>query len=98
MAERRSLIRRRVNSRAPLVAGRGPLARVPPAAVFVVVIVMFGLAVWLRGMVGAVLLGVLGLGVLTLLTVTWQALRPAERTLRVFVVLVLVWVAITLLR
>jgi hypothetical protein len=92
------MIRRRVNSRAPLVAGNGPLAKVPPLAAFVVVLVMFGLAVWLRGVVGAVLLGVLGVGVLTLLTVTWQALRPAERALRVLVVLVLAWVAFTLLR
>jgi hypothetical protein len=98
MPERRSVIRRRVNSRAPLVAGNGPLAKVPPLAAFFVVLVMFGLAVWLRGVVGAVLLGALGVGVLALLAVTWQTLRPAERVLRVFVVLVLAWVAFTLLR
>jgi hypothetical protein len=98
MPERRSVIRLRVDTRAPLVAGNGPLAKVPPLAAFALVLVMFGLAVWLRGVVGAVLLGVLGVGVLTLLAVTWQALRPAERELRVVVVLVLAWVAFTLLR
>jgi hypothetical protein len=98
MPERRRVIRRRVDSRAPLVAGDGPLAKVPPLVAFILVLVMFGLAVWLRGMVGAVLLGVLGLGVLTLLAVTWRVLRPAERMLRVLVVLILVWVAYTLVR
>jgi hypothetical protein len=93
----RNGIRNRRDSRAPLVAGSGPLSRVPPAVAFLAVIVIFALAVWLRGGVGAALLGLLGAGVLALLAVTWQALRPAERVLRVVVVLILAGVAITLL-
>ena len=95
---RRSVVRTRVDSRAPLLAGRGPLAKVPPVAAFVVVLAVFGVAVWQRGVVGAVLLGVLGLGVLGLLAATWQVLKPADRVLRVLVVVILAVVAITLLR
>jgi hypothetical protein len=98
MRTRRSLLGRRVNSRAPIVAGDGPLAKVPPVAAFVAVLVVFGIAVWQRGVVGAVLLGVLGLGVLAMLAVTWQTLRPADRVLRVIVVLILAGVAISLVR
>jgi hypothetical protein len=98
MQARRSVIRRRVDNRAPMIAGSGPLAKVPPLVAFLAVIVVFGLAVWLRGSVGAVLLGVLGLGVLALLAATWQALRPADRLLRVIVVLILAGVAVSLLR
>jgi hypothetical protein len=87
-----------LGSRAPLVAGRGPLARVPPLVAFIGVLAVFGVAVWLRGVPGAVLLGLLGLGVLGLLAVTWQALKPADRVLRVFVVIILAGVAISLLR
>ena len=98
MQARRRVIRRRADSRAPLLAGNGPLAKVPPLAAFVVVIIVFGVAIWLRGPVGAALLGVLGLGVLGLLAATWQVLRPAERVLRVIVVAILAAVAISLLR
>jgi hypothetical protein len=98
MQARRNAIRRRTNSRAPLIAGSGPLAKVPPVVAFGMVIVVFGLAVWLRGVTGAILLGLLGVGVLTLLSVTWQALRPADRVLRVVVVAILAAVAISLLR
>jgi energy-coupling factor transporter transmembrane protein EcfT len=98
MQAKNNYIRRRRDSRAPLVAGNGPLSRVPPAAAFLVVIVVFALAVWLKGTVGALLMGLLGVGVLALLAVTWQALRPAERVLRVIVVLILAAVAISLVR
>ncbi|HEX4702882.1 MAG TPA: hypothetical protein VH352_12190 [Pseudonocardiaceae bacterium] len=98
MQARRNVIRRRTNSRAPLIAGSGPLAKVPPVVAFGLVIVVFGLAVWLRGVTGAVLLGLLGVGVLVLLSATWQALRPADRVLRVLVVAILAAVAISLLR
>ncbi|HEY1571579.1 MAG TPA: hypothetical protein VGG05_09570 [Pseudonocardiaceae bacterium] len=99
MRARRGLdFRGRLGSRAPLVAGRGPLARVPPLVAFIGVLAVFGVAVWLRGVPGAVLLGLLGLGVLGLLAVTWQALKPADRVLRVFVVIILAGVAISLLR
>jgi len=98
MQARKRVIRRRVDSRAALLSGSGPLAKVPPLAAFVVVIIVFGLAVWLRGPVGAALLGVLGLGVLALLAATWQVLRPADRVLRLIVVAILAAVAISLLR
>lgn len=90
--------RGRLGDRAPLVSGSGPLARVPPLAAFLGVLVVFGVAIWLRGVVGAVLLGLLGLGVVGMLAATWQALRPADRVLRVVVVIVLAGVAISLLR
>jgi uncharacterized membrane protein YfcA len=80
------------------VAGSGPLAKVPPAAAFLVVAVIFGVAVWLRGPVGAGLLAVLGACVVVLLVGTWRALKPAERVLRVIVVAILVAVAISMLR
>lgn len=86
------------NSRAPLIAGNGPLAKVPPAAAFAVVIVVFGLAVWLRGSVGAGLLGLLGVGLIVLLAATWHTLGAADRVLRVVVVAILAAVAISLLR
>jgi hypothetical protein len=83
--------------RAALLPGRGPLAKVPPAAVFLLILVLFGLAIWLRGVAGAGLLGLLGLGVLGLLAGTWRVLTPAARALRVFVVIILFAVAITML-
>lgn len=98
MQARKRVIRRRADSRAPLLAGNGPLAKMPPLVGFVAVIIVFGLAVWLRGPVGAALLGVLGLGVLALLAATWQVLRPADRVLRVIVIAILAAVAISLLR
>jgi hypothetical protein len=98
MQARRSVIRRRVDNRAPLVAGNGPLAKVPPVGAFLGVIVVFGIGVWVKGVVGATLLGLLGVGVLALLAVTWPALRRADRVLRVVVVLILAGVAVSLLR
>nr|BFF00449.1 hypothetical protein GCM10020241_21240 [Streptoalloteichus tenebrarius] len=64
---------------------------------FLVVFGLFGLGVWLRGVVGAVLLGVLTLLVLALLVATWPRLRPAERLGRVLVIAVLVGVAVSVL-
>ena len=98
MMARRGVLRQRVNTRAPIVAGNGPLAKVPPLAAFLVVLVVFGVAVWLRGVVGAVLLGALGVGMLAMLAVTWQTLKPADRVLRVVVILILAGVAVSLLR
>jgi len=90
-------MRQRRSSRAPLLRGSGPLAKVPPAVVFLVVLVLFGLGIWLHGPLGAGLLGLLGLGVLGLLAGTWAALRPADRVLRVLVVLILFAVALSVL-
>lgn len=98
MQARRNLMGRGVDRRAPIIAGDGPLKKVPPVAAFFGVLVVFGIAVWLRGVVGAVLLGALGLGVLGMLAVTWQTLRPADRVLRVIVVVILAGVAVSLAR
>lgn len=87
----------RRSSRSPLLRGSGPLAKVPPAVAFLLVLVVFGLGIWLRGPVGAGLLGLLGVGVLVLLAGTWAVLRPVDRVLRVLVVLVLFGVALSVL-
>jgi hypothetical protein len=86
-------MRQRRSSRTPLLRGSGPLAKVPPAVAFLVVLVVFGLGIWLRGPLGAGLLGLLGLGVLGLLAGAWAVLRPADRVLRVLVVIILFGVA-----
>jgi hypothetical protein len=75
----------RRDRRAPLIGGRGPLTKVPPIAAFVVVIVLFGLGVWLRGPIGATLLAVLDVGMLVLLAATWRALSSSARVMRVVV-------------
>jgi hypothetical protein len=84
--------------RSALLPGSGPLSKVPPALVFLVILALFAVAIWQRGTVGAALLGLPGLGVIGLLVGTWRVLKPAERALRVFVVLVLAAVAISMLR
>ncbi|ONI76906.1 hypothetical protein ALI144C_32785 [Actinosynnema sp. ALI-1.44] len=84
--------------RAQLIAGDGPLARVRPIAVFVVVIALFLTGVLVSGLIGAVLLGLLAAGVGVLLATTWSVLRPNERLLRVLVLGILIAVAIIQLR
>lgn len=90
MREKRSM-------RAPLLSGHGPLARVPPVAVFLVVAVVFAIGVVVGGATGALLLGLLAAGVAVLLAATWRVLRPGERAGRVVVLVVLVAVAISVL-
>jgi hypothetical protein len=65
---------------------------------FVLVVVVFGLGVWLGGPFGAALLGLLALGVATLLAVTWRLLRPVDRALRLGVLVVLALVVLSVLR
>jgi hypothetical protein len=79
-----------------MVPGDGPLARVPPVAVFAVVVVVFAAGVILGGLPGAVLLGLLALGVAVLLATTWPRLIPAERASRVLVLAVLVAIVVGL--
>jgi hypothetical protein len=79
-----------------MVPGDGPLARVPAVAVFAVVVVVFAAGVILGGAIGAVLLGLLALGVAALLAATWPGLSPAERTVRVVVLAVLVAITVGL--
>jgi hypothetical protein len=90
--------RGRRDLRAPLLPGSGPLSRVPAAAVFGLVLVLFVVGVVVRGAVGAGLLGALILVVLGLLGATWRLLAPADRVLRIVVLVILVAVAISVLR
>ncbi|HEY0452730.1 DUF6703 family protein [Actinophytocola sp.] len=83
--------------RAPLLSGNGPLARVPPLAVFVVVVGVFALGIIVGGPTGALLLGLLAVGVAVLLAATWPVLAPGQRVGRVLVLVVLVAVAISVL-
>ncbi|MEU4739329.1 hypothetical protein AB0G02_02540 [Actinosynnema sp. NPDC023658] len=85
------------NSKRTLIPGAGPLSRVPAPAAFLLVLVLFGLGVWLRGPVGALLLGLLALGVAVLLATTWPLLPPSARVLRVLVLAVLVLIAVSVL-
>ncbi|GAA1282067.1 hypothetical protein [Saccharothrix xinjiangensis] len=83
------------HSKRTLIPGAGPLSRVPAPAVFLLVLALFGLGVWLRGAVGAALLGVLALGVAALLAATWRFLGPRDRALRLLVLGVLAFIAVS---
>jgi hypothetical protein len=83
--------------RAPLLSGNGPLARVPPLAVFLVVAAVFALGVIVGGGTGALLLGLLAAGVAVLIAATWRVLEPSQRVGRLFIFAVLVAVAISVL-
>ncbi len=87
----------RRSTRAKLIEGEGPLSRVPPVAVFLVVAAVFVVGVVVGGPVGALLLGVLAAAVAVLLAVTWGAMTPAQRMGRVLVLAVLVAVAVSVL-
>jgi hypothetical protein len=91
-----SVTRGRRSTKAPLLAGAGPLARVPAAAAFLVVIAIFVIAMVVKGVLGAVLLGVLALGVGGLLAGTWNVLSPPARVGRMVVLGVLIAVAVSL--
>lgn len=90
------MVRGRRSSRTPLLAGEGPLARVPPAAAFVVVLALFVVAIVVRGLLGAALLGVLALGVAVLLAATWRVLAAPARVGRLVVLAALVAVALAM--
>lgn len=85
-----------MNSKRPLLPGDGPLARVRPVVAFLVVLGLFVTGVLVGGTLGAVLLGVLVVGAIALLAATWRLLSPAQRTLRVVVLLVLAVIALEL--
>lgn len=87
----------RQSRRAPLIGGTGPLTKVPPIAAFLLVIVLFGLGVWLRGALGATLLAILDIGVIVLLVATWRALSSSARLMRVLVLVLLVAVEASVL-
>jgi hypothetical protein len=85
-----------VTSKRPLLPGDGPLARVRPVVAFVVVLGLFITGVLVGGPLGATLLGVLVVGAVILLAATWKLLSPAQRTLRVVVLLVLLVITVEL--
>ena len=86
----------RRSTRTPLLAGNGPLARVPPFVVFAAVLAVFAVAIVLRGTPGAALLGLLALAVAGLLAATWRVLPAPARAGRVVVLAVLVAVAVSM--
>ena len=90
--------RGRRDLKAPLLPGRGPLARVPAAAVFGRVLVLFVVGVVVRGPAGAGLLGALALLVLGLLGATWRVLSASDRALRIVVLVILLAVMVSVLR
>jgi cytochrome c biogenesis factor len=67
---------------------------VHPAFAFLGVLLVFLVAVWWGGTPGALLLLLLALGVAALLAATWQRLKPPDRAIRVFALLVLVAIAL----
>ena len=83
--------------KAKLLEGDGPLSRVPPVAVFLLVAAVFVVGIVIGGTTGALLLGVLAAGIAVLLAVTWHALSPGERAGRVFILAVLAAVAVSVL-
>jgi hypothetical protein len=93
---RRYAVRRGRGWRRQLVPGDGPLARVPPLVVFLVVAAVFATGVLVGGMTGAVLLAALAVLMAALLAAAWARPAPAERALRLMVLLVLLAVAISL--
>ncbi|MGH4019351.1 MAG: DUF6703 family protein [Pseudonocardiaceae bacterium] len=79
--------------RRELLPGDGPLARVPPLLAFLVVLAAFVSGVWLGGVPGALLLGLLAVAAGLLLVATWPGLSRSERVVRVLILLVVVAVA-----
>ena len=90
-------MRGRRSMREPLLAGDGPLAKVPPVAAFALVIGLFLIAVLVRGVLGAVLLGLLAVGVGALLVTTWRALAPPARAGRLIILGALVAIAVSMI-
>jgi predicted neutral ceramidase superfamily lipid hydrolase len=83
--------------KAQLLSGHGPLARIPPVAVFLVVAIVFAVGILIGGSTGALLLGLLAVGVAVLLAATWQVMAPGQRAGRVLVLAIVVAVAISVL-
>jgi len=90
-------VRERRSTKAKLIEGNGPLARMTPLAAFLLVAVVFVVGILVGGAVGALVLGALAAGIAVLLAVTWRALSPSERVGRVFILAVLAAVAVSVL-
>jgi hypothetical protein len=67
---------------------------VHPAVAFGAVLVVFAVGVWWGGAAGALLLGLLAIGVARLLAATWPRLTAPERALRITTLAVLVAIAL----
>lgn len=90
-------MREKGSMRARLLPGDGPLAKVSPLLAFLVVVAVFVVGVVVKGPVGALLLGLLAVGVAVLLAATWRVLPQGQRLLRVLVLAVLVVIAVSVL-
>jgi hypothetical protein len=88
-------VRERRSLKAKLILGEGPLSRVPPLAVFLVVTAVFVVGVVVRGVPGALLLGLLAAGVAVMLAATWRALAPGQRLGRLLVLGLLIIIAVS---
>lgn len=90
-------MREKGSMRARLLPGDGPLAKVSPLLAFLVVTAVFVVGVVVKGPLGALLLGLLAVGMAVLLAATWRVLPPGQRVLRVLVLAVLVVIAVSVL-
>ena len=90
-------MRERRSTKAKLIAGDGPLARVSPFLAFLVVAAVFAAGIIVGGLVGAVLLGVLAAAIAVLLAATWGALAPGQRFGRLLIIALLIIVAVSVL-
>jgi hypothetical protein len=88
-------VRERRSMKAKLIAGDGPLSRVPPLAVFLVVAAVFVTGVLVRGVPGALLLGLLAAVIAVMLAATWGAIAPGQRAGRLLVLGLLIIVAVS---
>jgi hypothetical protein len=88
-------VRERRSTKAKLIAGDGPLSRVPPLAAFVVVAAVFVVGVVVRGVPGALLLGLLAAGVAVLLAAAWGVLTPSQRFGRMLILGLVITVALS---
>jgi hypothetical protein len=88
-------VRERRSLKAKLITGDGPLSRVPPLAVFLMVAAVFVAGVLVRGVPGALLLGLLAAGIAVMLAATWNALAPGQRFGRLLVLGLLIIIAVS---
>lgn len=84
-------------SRAPLLAGDGPLAKVTPLAAFIGVLAIFVTGVLVGGVIGTLLLGLLAAGTTILLAATWRMLSAQERFVRIAALAALIVVGVSVL-
>jgi hypothetical protein len=71
---------------------------VPPAVAFAGALAVFAAGVLIGGVPGAIVLGTLAVLAGALLASAWPRLRPAERTVRLLVLLMLAVIAISVVR